>query len=143
MKLQEQMSKKNLTGKKLAEQIGTDVGMVSRFNNYKCLPIPPMLEEICKALECDINDIYEDSEIYVKRKKKSVRTEADYENYKVTVRLPREAKGKIREALKVCGYKDVTYWIFRCYERLISQYEIIKKAERRERLQATKNKKAI
>lgn len=143
MKLQEQLTKNEMTGKELAEQIGTDVSMVSRFNNYKCLPIPPMLEEICKALGCEINDIYEESEIYVKPKKKAVRTEADFENYKVTVRLPRDAKAKIHEALKVCGYKDVTYWIYRCYERLITQYEIIKKAERREKLKATKNKKTI
>lgn len=143
MKLQEQLTKKEMTGKELAEKIGTDVGMVSRFNNYKCLPIPPMLEEICKALGCEINDIYEDNEIYVKPKKKAVRTEADFENYKITVRLPRDAKSKIRQALKTCGYKDVTYWIFRCYERLITQYEIIKRAEKREKLKSIKNKKAI
>ncbi len=140
MKLQEQLTKKEITSKELAEKIGTDASMVSRFNNYKCLPIPHMLEEICKALDCKINDIYEDSEIYVKPKKKATRTEADFENYKVTVRLPRDAKAKIHQALQTCGYKDVTYWIFRCYERLITQYEIIKKAERREKLKATKNK---
>ena len=143
MKLQKQLSKANIMSKELAEKIGTDASMISRFTNYKCLPIPPMLEEICKALGCEINDIYEDSEIYVKPKKKAVRTEADFENYKVTVRLPRDAKAKIHEALNVCGYKDVTYWIYRCYERLITQYEIIKRAEKREKLKSTKNKKAI
>ena len=139
MKLQEQLTKKEMTGKELAEQIGTDVGMVSRFNNYKCLPIPPMLEEICKALGCEIVDIYEDNEIYVKPKKKAVRTDADFENYKVTVSLPRDAKAKIHEALKVCGYKDVTYWIYRCYERLLAQQEIIEKAQRKNKLKEKYN----
>ena len=143
MKLEKQLKKANLTSKELAEQIGTDASMVSKFNNYRCLPIPPMLEEICKALSCKINDIYEDSEIYVKPKKKAVRTEADFENYKVTVRLPRDAKAKIHEALNVCGYKDVTYWIYRCYERLMAQYEIIKRAEKRDKLKSIKTKKAI
>lgn len=143
MKLQKLLEEKELKGKELAEKVGTDASMISRFTNYKCLPIPPMLEEICKALGCEIADIYEDSEIYVKHKKKAVRTEADFENYKVTVRLPRDAKAKIREALKVCGYKDVTYWIYRCYERLMAQYEIIKRAEKRDKLKSIKIKKAI
>lgn len=143
MKLQKLLEEKELKGKELAEKVGTDASMISRFTNYKCLPIPPMLEEICKVLGCEIADIYEDNEIYVKPKKKATRTEADFENYKITVRLPRDAKGKIHQALQTCGYKDVTYWIYRCYERLMAQYEIIEKSKKKERLQAIKNKRAV
>jgi DNA-binding Xre family transcriptional regulator len=136
MKLQEQLTKKEMTGKELAEKIGTDVGMVSRFNNYKCLPVPAMLEDICKALNCEINDIYSNEEITFKKANKRPAS-GDFTNYKITVRLPRDAKEKIHKALKVCGYKDVTYWIYRCYERLITQQEIIEKAQKRKDLQAS------
>ncbi len=142
MNLQNQIIKSNLKSKDLAEKVGTDASMISRFNNYKCLPIPSMLEKICNVLNCNISDIYNDDEIYMKRSKKSKR-KSNYENYKITVRLPRDAKDKIHQALEVCGYKDVTYWIYRCYERLMSQYEIIEKAKKKERLKATKIKKVI
>lgn len=142
MNLQNQIIKSNLKSKDLAEKVGTDASMISRFNNYKCLPIPSMLEKICNVLNCNISDIYNDDEIYMKRSKKSKR-KSNYENYKITVRLPRDAKGKIHQALQTCGYKDVTYWIYRCYERLMAQYEIIEKAKKKERLKATKIKKVI
>lgn len=130
MKLQKQLDKANITSKELAKEIGTDASMVSRFNNYKCLPIPATMEAICKALNCEVNDIYTNEEITFKKGKRTV-SESEYENYKVTVRLPRNAKEKIHKALKVCGYKDVTHWIYRCYERLLAQQEFVEKAERK------------
>ena len=57
--------------------------------------------------------------------------------YKITVRLPKEARKEIKDALKVCGYKDVTYWIWRCYERLLNQKDILIKQRER----CDKNKK--
>ena len=132
MKLDKQLKKANLTSKELAEQIGTDASMVSKFNNYRCLPVPATMEAICKALNCNVNDIYTNDEITFKKGKRTV-SESEYENYKITVRLPRDAKAKVHKALKVCGYKDVTHWIYRCYERLLAQQEIIEKAEKKKR----------
>lgn len=142
MRLQEQILKNKMTAKEVAKNLNVDEPTISRFVNYKCLPIPSMLEKICNVLNCNISDIYNDDEIYMKRSKKSKR-ESNYENYKITVRLPRDAKGKIHQALQTCGYKDVTYWIYRCYERLMAQYEIIEKAKKKERLKATKIKEVI
>ena len=130
MKLEKQLKKANLTSKELAKEIGTDASMVSKFNNYRCLPVPATMEAICKALNCNVNDIYTNEEITFQKGKRTV-SESEYENYKVTVRLPRDAKAKVHKALKVCGYKDVTHWIYRCYERLLAQQEIIEKAERK------------
>ena len=126
MKLEKQLKKANLTSKDLAKQIGTDASMVSKFNNYRCLPVPATMEAICKALNCTVNDIYTDNEITFKKGKRKA-VESEYENYKITVRLPRDAKEKVHTALKFCGYKDVTHWIYRCYERLLAQQEIIEK----------------
>lgn len=132
MKLDKQLKKANLMGSQLAEQIGTDASMVSKFNNYRCLPVPATMQAICKALNCNVNDIYTDNEITFKKGKRKA-VESEYENYKITVKLPRDAKEKVHKALKVCGYKDVTHWIYRCYERLLAQQEIIEKAEKNKR----------
>ena len=129
MKLKEKIEEKGLTANELARLVKVDAPTISKFKNYKVLPIPATMESICNVLDCEVEDIYEPSEINFKKCKKSVRTEFD--NYKVTVRLPREAKAKIRKALKICGYRNVSYWINRCYERLLAQCEIIEKAQRK------------
>ena len=130
MKLQEKILEKGLTNKMLAEKIGSDAPMVSRYTNYKCLPTPETMKAICEALNCMVEDIYREEEISFngcKRKKGN----ADLKNYKITVRLPKEAKEKIHYALKVCGYKNISYWLYRCYERLLVQSEIIEKARKK------------
>ena len=126
MKLHEMRLQRNLQQKDLAILVDTDEPMISRFENYKCLPIPPMMSAILSALDCDLSDIYENKEITYKRKQ---REPAELNCYKLTVRLPKEAKEFLNLALRKCGYRDVTYWIYRCYERLQKQYEIITKAE--------------
>ena len=130
MKLQEKILEKGLTNKELAQKIGSDAPMVSRYTNYKCLPIPKTMEEICKVLSCVVEDIYSEEEITFNRCK-SKKVNADLKNYKITVRLPRESKEKIHNALKVCGYKNISYWLYRCYERLLIQSEIIEKARKK------------
>ncbi len=127
MKLKEKRVEKNKKQEELAKTIGVDVPMLSRFENYQCLPVPKTMDKILTALDCELEDIYEPHEVYVKpRKARKCSDEADI--YKITVRLPKEARREIKNALKTCGYKDVTYWIWRCYERLLKQKEIIEKA---------------
>ena len=67
MKLKEVRQSKDITADSLAKQLGVDTPMMSRFENYKCLPIPSMLEKLCKILNCSVSDIYKDNEIYIKR----------------------------------------------------------------------------
>ena len=124
MKLKEKRIEKNLKQSELAEKIGVDVPMMSRLETYQCLPVPDTMDKITQALECDVEDIYEPHEIYVKPRAPR-KASAEKEIYKITVRLPKDARKEIKEALKVCGYKDVTYWIWRCYERLLNQRDIL------------------
>ena len=131
MKLKEVRQSKDITADSLAKQLGVDTPMMSRFENYKCLPIPSMLEKLCKILNCSVSDIYKDNEIYIKRDNQAKRKTEDLTSYRLTVNLPKDAKEFLHKALKKCGYKDITYWIYRCYERLKSQYEIILKAEKK------------
>ena len=128
MRLQEQIVKSGLTNKQFGKKIGTDAPTVSRFTKYKCLPIPPMMEDICQVLNCNVEDIYSKEEIYYKPTKSDKNKKTD--KYKLTVGLPKEAKEFLKKALKKCGYRDITDWILKCYARLQKQYEIIVNAER-------------
>lgn len=128
MKLKEKRVEKNIKQSELADTIGVDVHMMSRFETYQCLPVPNTMDKLLNALDCELEDIYEPHEVYIKpRKVKRCSDEADI--YKITVRLPKEARAEIKQALKTCGYKDVTYWVWRCYERLLKQKEIVEKAK--------------
>lgn len=131
MKLKEVRQNKKIKADELAKKIGVDTPTISRFENYKCLPVPKMLDEICKILNCNVSEIYEDSEIYIKRNSQEKRKSEELTNYRLTVNLPKDAKEFLHKALQKCGYKDITYWVYRCYERLQAQYEIILKAEKK------------
>ena len=92
-KLKELRIAKGRQQKELAKAIGTDEPMISRFENYKCLPIPPTMNALLKELDCKLDDIYEPHEVYSqiktapkkKRKRKSG-------VYRLTAELPEEAK---------------------------------------------------
>ena len=124
MFLKEKRLEKGKSQKEMAKAIGTDEPLYSKFENYKCLPVPVMMDKLTEALNCEVRDIYTGNEVYYRkaRKKPSATT-----GYKLTVVLPPDAKEFLQVALKECGYKDITYWIWRCYERLQKQYEIIQK----------------
>jgi len=59
--------------KELAKAIGTDEPMMSKFENYKCLPIPPMMKALCDELGCEVGDIYEPHEIFLTSPKVTVK----------------------------------------------------------------------
>ncbi len=52
MRLREIRKAKGRQQKELAEKIGTDEPMMSKFENYKCLPIPSMMRKLLKELGC-------------------------------------------------------------------------------------------
>lgn len=131
MKLKELLLQKNKKAKQLANDINSDEPMVSKYINYKCLPIPEVMNQICSVLECEVEDVYEPNEIYYQNKvgaKISSKNEKKSDYYNLTVRLPKDAcKYLNKDYLQVCGYKNITQWIWRCYERLQKQHDIITK----------------
>ena len=131
MKLKELLIQKNKMAKDLAIDIESDEPMISKYINYKCLPIPKVMSQICQALECEIEDIYEADEIYYQKNiktKLSSKKSNSSNYYKLTVNLPRDAMKYLnKEYLQVCGYKNITQWIWRCYERLQKQHDFITK----------------
>lgn len=123
MKLKEILEKKNKKAKDLAIEIGTDEPMISKFVNYKCLPIPKTMSNICKALDCEVSDIYEGEEVfYQNRHKKEPKSTNDFDFYNLCVRLPNEARKYLASHnLKRLGYKDKTQWILACYLELVKK----------------------
>lgn len=125
MKLKEILERKNKKAKVLAQEIGTDEPMISKFVNYKCLPTPVAMDNICKALDCGVQDIYEDKEVFYKKTKKASQSgskNGEYTCYNLSVRLPREAcKYLKKENLHNVGYRNITDWIWACYRDLIKK----------------------
>lgn len=127
MRLKEVLEEKHKKAKVLAQEIGADEPMISKFANYKCLPIPVQMEKICESLDCQISDIYKDEEIYYKQAhrkptKKATQKAELLDFYNLCVRLPRDAcKWLARENLKKLGYKDLSDWIRDCYRQLLEK----------------------
>lgn len=131
--------------KELAQKIGTDEPMMSRFENFKCLPIPSMLAKLTEELDCTVDDIYEPHEVYYQNGKPTTtdKPKKTPTVYNLTVRLPREAKSFFKKALKKCGFKDITAWIVWCYERLQTQYGNIVEAEKKDSTPAAKQSSEV
>lgn len=120
-----------LKGYELAKAVGTDASMISRFENYKCLPTPETMDGICRELSCGVADIYEPIEITYKIPESAKRKKPKpADKYRLTVDLPAEAQEFLSRAIRKCGYKDITNWVTWCYERLQAQYRLILQKEK-------------
>ena len=131
MKLKQIRIAKGRQQKELAIKIGTDEPMMSKFETYKCLPVPSMMKRLTEELGVSVDDIYEPHEVYyqgARAKASAPKKKAEEEVYHLTVNLPPEAREFFKTALKKCGFKDITAWVNWCFERLQTQYrEILEK----------------
>ena len=132
--MREILTKQQKKAKDLATEIGTDEPMISKIINYKCLPVPLMMLAICKTLDCKIEDIYEDEEVYYKTSetlhkasasissKNNAKQAKGLDSYNLCVKLPNEARNILaRDNLRKVGYKDLTQWIWKCYRDLLNE----------------------
>lgn len=146
MQLREARIRKGRKQKELAKAIGTDEPMMSKFENYKCLPIPPMMKALCDELGCEVDDIYEPHEVFLAAPKVTVKASKDKkrkkESYHLTVDLPPEARKFFNEALWRCGFKNITAWVNHCFERLKVKYAQILEDEKNSTL-ASKQKSEV
>ena len=134
MRLKEVCRLRGIEQKKLAVKIGTNESMMSKFVNYKCLPIPSMMKTLLKELGCSrVEEIYDPHEIYLQLANVNAsltKNEKVSDIYKLTVTLPKGAKKLFDEALKPLGYKSITDWVKKCYGRLEDTYREFKTNEK-------------
>lgn len=146
MQLKQMRIRKGRQQKELARAIGTDEPMMSKFENYKCLPIPPMMKALCRELDCKVEDIYEPHEIFLSEPKvvvKPSKKRKAKEVYHLTVNLPPEARTFFKTALARCGFKDITAWVNHCFERLKTQYQQILEDEKKDLAPAAKQRSEV
>lgn len=112
--------------------IGVDEPTLSKFENYKCLPTPDMMERILKALNCSITEIYDREEVTFRTHKKTANSSGEQPNtcYKMTVRVPARFKDHLQVALKTLGYSSITQWINQCTEDLLTRCEEAEKQKK-------------
>ncbi len=122
---------RGLQQKELASLVGTDEPMISKFENYKCLPIPTVMALILKELGCKIEDIYEPNEVYYEQTIKPIPKKRRANIYHLTVELPDEARELFKSgALQKCGYKDITSWVNWCFNQFKKKYQKLCKKEK-------------
>lgn len=136
MKLKEVRLQRKMEQQELAVSADVSVPMMSYFENYKCLPIPATLKKITTKLNCNIEDIYEDKEIYYKKTapKKSRKRNA----YNLSVRLPEVMRKVItQENLEKLGYHSLKDFIWHCCKSFEEKLnEINKKTATKSKLEA-------
>lgn len=136
MKLKDVRLSKGIKAKELGIKVGTDEAMMSRFENYKCLPTPPTMEKICKELGCEVLDLYDRNEVvYDSVVKTALESSTDEKRakrnekkrsknvYHLTVELPPEARDFFKYHLEEMGYKDITDWANQMFSRLVFDYD--------------------
>lgn len=135
MNLQEVRKSQGLEQSELAKRVKTTAPMMSCFENYKCIPTPPMLEAICKELKCGVWDIYDKREIFVSERnvKRVLKSKVSEQKqvYKLTVRLPNNSRNILTQSnLEKCGYHSLKDFIWHCFKRFERQLQIVNKKEK-------------
>ena len=120
MLLKEILNNKNMEQQELADKTNIDKWQISKITNYKCLPTPEQAYKICCALECNILDIYNKSEIdLINGVKKASRNNDDNLYYRLSVRLNKASCNCLKlENIKLLGYKTQKEWVLDCMEDL-------------------------
>lgn len=108
MKLRELRLRKGLKAKELGLQVGLGEDGISRLENYHFLPIPPVMDRICKVLDVTPSDIYDKREMTYAFTAPRKQTNNDVYNFQA--KLPKEWRVLLRKAVKELGYKGVADW---------------------------------
>lgn len=120
----------DVQARQIAENAGIDPTMYSKFENYRCLPIPSEFKRICNALNCTPQEIYNAEEVTLISNfgADSVVSRKDERpsGYKMTVRLSNDNREILtKEILSECGYKNIGDWVTACIQELKARYSVI------------------
>lgn len=129
--------KKGLTQTELAEALGTDKYMISKFENNVCLPIPIMTRRLCILLETEIDKIWKKSEIYITPRNLALerRNEANrLTYYNFACRIPKACCNTLQQdKLKQMGYSSKKEWLLKQIERFEREFEANEKIKNKRR----------
>lgn len=121
MKLKAKAKERNVMQKELGEMVGYDEAEMSRIFNARVLPTPEKMTAICKALDCEVLDIYERKEIDLLPKKKArIRNSR---GYNLCVFIPEQYRFSLPEALSAGGFKTYYDWLKPYIEETVRKYE--------------------
>ena len=125
-KIKEKRIELGLTQPELAKAIDKDVPLISKFENFVCIPVPSDAEKIMKTLKCTtILELYDEKDIsFIKETKLVNKRTLELMSYKLTAELPRDAKDwLIKENLEMLGYKSIKDWANKAYEKFVKRVQ--------------------
>lgn len=124
-----------------------DKPLLSKIVNGICLPNKPTLDGICKALSCDVLDIYDRRELDLipsdtpvatpsegvnPHTQRTRRRRADNPFYNLTVEIPRDVAERVfdKESLRKLGYLSVTDFVRHAVDKLAARLDKIEANEK-------------
>lgn len=133
--LKKNREKRGLTQTELAEALGIDRALISKFENGVCLPTPITCSKLCLLLETEIDKIWKKSEIYIKPRnlaseRRNALNRLTYYNF--ACRIPRGLCTSVhKDKLKQMGYSSRKEWLLKQIERFNQEFETFEKKRRK------------
>jgi len=128
VRIKEKRIEQGITQPELAKYIKKDVPLISKFENFVCLPVPEDVNKIAKKLKCTtILELYDEEDLrFIQEQKKQKRAKDDIEllTYRLTADIPRDAINWLtKENLKMLGYSSIKSWVNDCYRKLVKRIQ--------------------
>ncbi len=123
VRIKEKRIEQGLTQPQLAKSINKDVPLISKFENFVCLPIPEDATKIAKTLKCTtILELYDEEDLNLlkstKLKSKKKRDAIELLVYRLTADLPRDAISWLtKENLQLLGFSSIKDWANACFDK--------------------------
>ena len=123
VRIREKRIEQGLTQPDLAKCINKDAPLISKFENFVCLPIPEDATKIAKTLKCTtILELYDEKDLNLlnstKTKVKKKRDATELLVYRLTADLPRDAtRWLTKENLKLLGFSSIRDWANDCFDK--------------------------
>lgn len=122
-RIKEKRIEQGLTQPELAKCINRDAPMISKFENFVCLPIPEDANKLAKKLKCTtILELYDEEDLrFINQEQsrpKKKRDPIELLVYRLTADLPREAiEWLIKDNLQLLGYSSIRDWANDCFKK--------------------------
>ena len=123
VRIKEKRIEQGLTQPELAKSINKDVPLISKFENFVCLPVPEDATKLAKTLKCTtILELYDEEDLKFlnqqQSKPKKKRDAIELLVYRLTADLPRDAINWLtKENLQLLGFTSIRDWANDCFDK--------------------------